>query len=110
MNIEDLVAYGANVEEGLSRCMGNEGFYLRMVETVRSDEGYDTLQAAVSEGRLGDAFEAAHALKGALSNLAITPLSEPVSEITELLRSETDMDYSALMATIMQKRDELRAL
>ena len=110
MTLDDLAAYGANVEEGLGRCMGNEGFYLRLVETVRNDQGYDTLQQAVTDGRLKDAFEAAHALKGALANLAITPLLEPVSEITELLRAETDTDYQPLLDRIMQERDRFCAL
>ena len=31
LTIEKLKAYGANVDEGLSRCMNNETFYLRLV-------------------------------------------------------------------------------
>ena len=110
MTLDDLIAFGANVDEGLSRCMGNEAFYLRLVETVKADEGFDKLKAAIDENRLHDAFEAAHALKGSLGNLAITPLYEPVCEITELLRSETETDYAPLMDDIMQKRDAFRAL
>ena len=110
MNVQDLAAYGANVEEGLGRCMGNEQFYLRLVDTVREDATFDALAEALGDGRLSDAFEAAHALKGSLGNLAITPLYEPVCELTELLRAETDMDYSGLLATIQQEHEKLCAL
>ena len=110
MTLDDLIAYGANVEEGLGRCMGNEAFYLRLVETIKDEQGFDTLKQAVAEGRLKDGFEAAHGLKGALANLAITPLLEPVSEITELLRAETDTDYQPLIDRIMEERKRFCAL
>ena len=110
MTLDDLAAFGADVDEGLARCMGNEAFYLRMVDTLRADGGFDELQAALDGGDLQAAFEAAHALKGVLANLSLTPVYEPVHEITELLRAGTDTDYAALMAKIMAKRDELLAL
>ena len=36
-------------------------------------------------------------LQDLYANLSLTPLTKPVSEMTELLRSRTDTDYSALM-------------
>lgn len=110
MTLDDLRAYGANVDEGLARCVGNEALYLRLVGTVQVETGFDTLQKAIEDKRLKDAFEAAHSLKGVLGNLAITPLYEPMREITEFLRVETDMDYSELMATIGQERERFCAL
>ncbi len=110
MTLDDLVAFGANVEEGLGRCMGNEAFYLRLVESVKDEKGFDNLKSALDAGNLGEAFSAAHALKGVLGNLSLTPLYEPMSEITELLRAETQMDYSELLGTIMDLRDEFCAL
>lgn len=110
MTIDDLIAYGANVDEGLARCMNNEEFYLRLVGLVKNEAGFDTLEQAIANNQLKEAFEAAHSLKGVLANLAITPLFEPISEITELLRSETEMDYSELMARITQEKDRLFAL
>ena len=43
-------------------------------------------------------------------NLALTPLYEPVQEITELLRAETDMDYTALMNQIREAKAALQQL
>ena len=110
MTLDDLIAYGANVDEGLTRCLNNEEFYLRLVESVKAEAGFNKLEQAVSEGRLHDGFEAAHALKGVLGNLAITPLLEPVTEITELLRSETQTDYTELLAKIKHEKDRFCAL
>jgi len=110
MTLDDLVAFGANVDEGLARCMNNESFYLRLVETAQGDKGFDALAAAIAEGNLDSAFEAAHSLKGVLGNLSITPLFEPISEITELLRAKEDADYATLVDAILRKRDEFIAL
>jgi HPt (histidine-containing phosphotransfer) domain-containing protein len=110
MTLDALRDWGADVDTGLSRCMNNEDFYLRMVDRAKGEEGFATLPAAIAEGRLHDAFEAAHSLKGVLGNLALTPLFAPVSEITELLRSETDTDYSALLPQIAHEHDRLCAL
>ena len=110
MTLDDLAAYGANTEEGLARCMGNEDFYLRLVGIAQNDKGYDALQAAVQEHNLRAAFEAAHSLKGVLGNLSLTPLYDKVCKMTELLRAEEKTDYAPLLAEINGLREELRAL
>lgn len=110
MGIEELRAYGANVDEGLGRCMGMEALYLRLVASTGSDANFDRLSNALAAGDLDTAFEASHALKGVLANLALTPLTEPMSELCELLRARTEMDYAPLMATIEERRAELLAL
>lgn len=110
MNIDELAAYGANVDEGLARCMGNEEFYLRMVNKVKDDAHFASLKESIAENDLDAAFEAAHSLKGSLGNLAITPLYTPICEITELLRNRTAADYAPLMDTIEAEHEKLLAL
>ena len=110
MNVEDLTAYGANVEEGLGRCLGNEEFYLRLVNAVKDDPGFGALEEALQANDLDKAFEASHGLKGSLGNLSLTPLFEPMSEMCELLRARTEMDYSELMAQIKEQHERLLAL
>ena len=96
LNIESLKEYGADVEEALTRCYGNEEFYLKLVGMMLNEASFTNLDKALAENDLSGAFEAAHALKGVCANLALTPLLEPVKEITELLRARTEMDYSDL--------------
>lgn len=110
MKIEDLKNYGANIEEGLHRCMDNESFYLRLVKMIPDDPAFEKLYAAIGAGNLDAAFEAAHSLKGSTGNLALTPISAPVTEITELLRARTQTDYSALTDAIRKGRDDLARL
>ena len=63
--------------------------------------------AAVKAGDLTAGFEAAHALKGVLANLALTPVLKPVSELTEHLRARTEMDYTPLLAEAEQEMSKL---
>lgn len=102
MTIDDLKNYGADTAEGLRRCMNNESFYLRLVKMIPGDPNFERLFAAVENGDLDTAFDAAHALKGSTGNLSLTPIFAPVSELTELLRARTQTDYSALIAEIRE--------
>ena len=110
LTIDALRAYGADVDDGLRRCMNTEGFYLKLVEKAAADPSFDQLIEAVEGGDLGRGFELAHALKGVTANLSLTPVETPIREITELLRARTDMDYSALIAEILARNEELQAL
>lgn len=105
MNIEKLRELGANVDEGLERCMGMEDFYLEMIELGLSDERFEALGKALEEGNLDRAFEDAHALKGVVGNLALTPLYETVSEITENLRTKVQTDYEVIYKKILSQRE-----
>lgn len=108
MTIDMLKAYGANTQEGLTRCMNNEAFYLRMVKMVPGDSNFQRLYDAIGAGDLAEAFDAAHALKGSTGNLALTPLYTPVSEITELLRARTETDYAPLVQAIQDANEKLK--
>ncbi len=96
MTIDKLKEFGADVDEGLARCMNNEEFYLKMIDLGISDERFDTLGGILQDGNLDEAFEMSHALKGVVGNLALTPIYQPISELTELLRSKTPGDYMGL--------------
>ena len=110
ITVQTLKDFGANVEDGVKRCAGREDLYLRLVPKATENKSFDDLAACIKAGDLDGAFEAAHALKGVLSNLSLTALTEPVSEITELLRARTQADYSPIVEVILKKRDELKAL
>ena len=110
LTIETLKAFGANADEGLARCMNNQDFYFRMIRMAVDDAGFDKLKTAIEAEDLDTAFEAAHALKGILTNLSLDPISNPVIEATELLRSRTKTDYTPYVEEALAKRDELTAL
>ena len=107
VTVENLRAYGANVEEGLTRCLNNESFYLMLVGKGLEDANFDRLREAMADGNSPAAFEAAHALKGSIGNLALTPIYEPISRLTELLRGQRGpVDGAALVDEIMRQREK----
>lgn len=110
MSIEELRRFGANVNEGLARCMNNEAFYLRLVCMLEKDGSFAKLKAALAANDLDAAFEAAHAMKGVMANLEMTPVLRPVSEITECLRTRAQMDYAPMLAAIEAPYEALMAI
>jgi hypothetical protein len=110
LTVNKLREFGANVEEGLQRCVNNEALYLRLVEKAIRDPAFDSLREIPETGDLERGFEIAHALKGVTANLSLTPLFIPISEITELLRNRKETDYRPAVESIIAKRDELLAL
>ena len=107
ITIDSLKEYGADVEDGLNRCMGNEALYFRLVTTIPSEASFAELKKCIEVRDLDTAFEKAHALKGVTGNLSLTPLYNPLVEITEHLRAREDRDYSELMTEIENQREKL---
>lgn len=110
ISIESLKAFGANTEEGLARCMGNEALYLKLVGVMLAEKNFDKLKTSIESNNLDEAFEAAHALKGALGNLALTPLYKKAASLTELLRNRAEADYGGLVSDLLTLRDKLSEL
>ncbi len=110
LTIDKLREYGADVDEGLARCMNMEDFYIGLVENALADNRLPLLEQQIGDSELDKAFETAHALKGMYANLSLTPLIKPVSEMTELLRSRTNTDYSALLAEAKEQFEALCSL
>ncbi len=110
MTIDALRECGADVDAGLKRCMNNEAFYLRLVGKGLEDRNFDKLKEALAAKDLDAAFECAHALKGVMGNLSLSSIYDPVCEITELLRSRTDKDYTEELEKILGEREKLMRL
>jgi HPt (histidine-containing phosphotransfer) domain-containing protein len=110
LSIEKLKAFGADTEDGLARCMGMEDFYLGLVAEAAKTLDTKELETAVKKGDLAAAFETAHAMKGVLANLSLSPVLKPVSEITELLRKREEADYTPLIHEIKTQAKKLISL
>ena len=110
MTIEKLNEFGADTKEGLMRCCGNEGLYLRLVKMIPAEKNFDALKEAIEANDLKAGFEAAHALKGVLGNLSLTPMYERAVTVTEQLRKGADADYAQEVAELLALRDRLGEL
>ena len=107
LTLEKLDEFGVDTKEGLTRCMNNQKFYFRMISMGLSNDSFEKLGKALEENNLDEAFEAAHALKGVLGNLALTPIYKPLSEMTEMLRAKKTADYTAIYEPILEMRNQL---
>ncbi len=107
ITIELLRESGADVQDGLRRCLNDESFYLSLVQMVLEDKTFDQLAKAIEADDKRAAFEAAHALKGVTGNVSLTPLYTEISGMTELLRAGKDADYPAYLARIQELRSML---
>ena len=110
LTIETLNEFGVNTKEGLTRCMNNEKFYFKMLKMGLASDQFEKLGEALENNNLDEAFESAHALKGVLGNLALTPIYTPLAEMTELLRTKKSEDYITMYKPILELRNKLLAL
>lgn len=107
ITIEKLRSEGADIETGLSRCVGKEDLYLKLVNMGLGDAKFEELGTALEAQDMDKAFELCHALKGVIGNLALMPLFNALSELTEKLRSREAGDYSDLYSNIIEIRSKL---
>lgn len=111
ITLEKLKEFGADVKGAMERCLNSEDFYLKLVRMELEDPNVARLRDSLAAGDTKAAFEAAHALKGAMGNLGLTPITAPASELTELLRHpDGPVDTDKLLGEVMQKFDELKAM
>ena len=112
LTLETLNAFGANTAEGMERCLNDESFYLEMVAMALADGNFDVLKTAIDNGDARAAFAAAHSLKGAIGNVALTPIYEPVCTLTELLRGKDEPveGIDVLMENILILREKALSL
>lgn len=100
--IEELGSLGVNIEDALSRFMGNEALYERMLKKfpgVAEDSG---VMKYLDSGDLETAAKNAHTLKGIVGNLSFDPLYEGYSEIVLLLRGGNAAEARALLEKTLE--------
>ena len=56
LTIDALKQLGCNTDEGLSRCMGNEAFYFKLIGRVVDDKNFQALEDAVAAKDFDAAF------------------------------------------------------
>ena len=110
ITLKELEELGVNTAEGLNRCMNKEDFYFKMIKMGLNNEYFAKLEEELLAGDLESAFNSAHALKGVLGNLALTPLYEPLADITEKLRKKAAADYVALYKPVKELRDKMTVM
>lgn len=92
---------GADVETTLKRFMGNEAIYQKFLGKFPNDPNYANLGKNLEEGAYVAAYECAHALKGVVGNLGLTPIFQRVSDLVEELRNKAPEEVNAERANAL---------
>ena len=95
---KQLEESGADVETTLKRFMGKDELYLKFLGKFPADQNYANLGTHMEAGAFGEAYKCAHALKGVVGNLGLTPIFERVSTLVEELRNKADDEVDAVRA------------
>lgn len=107
---QELIEWGMDWEDAKERFLGDEELILKFEMKMLKDNSMNELTKALEEKDAGEAFKAAHTLKGVAANLSLKAIEKPVHDITEILRkgelSGTDDEYEK----IKEKYDELMAI
>ncbi len=89
MSIEECYQLmGGDYGQVLSRLMSPK-LVSRFLAKFPEDKSYEDLESALAEGRVTDAFRAAHTLKGVCQSLGLGTLLASAQMMTDLLRGQT---------------------
>jgi len=95
--IQELKGLGVNTEEGLQRLGGNSSLYEKMLVKLKDMIKASPVRVDFDCNDYSDIAEAAHAIKGASGNLAVTPVYDFYSEFVELLRNQQPEEARKLL-------------
>ncbi len=95
---QQLEENGADVETTLKRFMGNDAIYQKFLGKFPADPNYANLGSNIETGAFEEAYKCAHALKGVVGNLGLTPIFNKVSDLVEELRNKTSDEVDAARA------------
>ena len=97
-------AYGGDYDVTMSRFMGKETLYMKILGMMFQDENLKKLGTAIEENDLDAAFEAAHTLKGVAGNLGLTPFYDSVCRIVQPIRNQEEReDYARMYQEIQDE-------
>lgn len=113
---ECYAAMGGNYEDVIGR-LRSERLVQKFILKFLDDGSYDLLRRSLEEKNYGEAFRAAHTIKGVCQNLSINRLQDSSSRLCESLRNgytpesdalaeETARDYERTVAAIQAFQKE----
>ena len=105
--LDELKALGANVDEGLERCLGRTDLYEKFINKLPEMLEDPEIKAAFDRGDDQTVIEKTHAIKGVTGNLSITPLFEAYSNIVSLERKGSPEEARAIFDNIQPIQEKI---
>lgn len=87
---EKLVGAGYDVDGALQRFVNNEMLFMTFLKKVPSDAHFDAILPDVEAGNYDEAHKNAHAIKGVVGNLGMTPVFDASTELCNVLKAGGD--------------------
>lgn len=107
--LEELKAFGVDVDEALERLGGNESLYKRLLGSLVGTLRDYYVGADFDGNDYAETTERAHAIKGTAGNLSITPLYEAYTKIVELLRAGQPEQAREILTGVLPVQGEIIA-
>jgi Hpt domain. len=92
--LDQLKEYGVDVDTGVARFVGKQDLYVKFLGKFLQDTSFEGMKNSIEQKQYLEAFEYAHSLKGVCGNLSLSPVTEQVSELTEILRNKETLSES----------------
>jgi len=105
--IQELKGLGINTDEGLQRMGGNVSLYERMLVKLKDMIKESPVRMDFDCNDYSDIIEAAHTIKGASGNLAVTPIYEFYSEFLMLLREQQPEQAKKILEKALPVQDAI---
>lgn len=86
--VQELKDLGISTDDGLQRTAGNASLYEKMLVKLKNMIKDSPVKMDFDCNDYSDITDAAHAIKGASGNLAVTPIYEHYTELVNLLREQ----------------------
>lgn len=105
--LQELKGLGVNTDEGLQRMGGNSSLYERMLVKLKDMIKDSPVRMDFDCNDYSDIVEAAHTIKGASGNLAVTPIYEFYSEFVKLLREKQPERAKEILEKALPVQNEI---
>lgn len=108
--LKRIIEHGADEGGIADRFSGDAELYKVCFDEFMSEPNFDLLKKAMAEKEYGEAFKAAHALKGLAGNLGISPFYTAIHTLVESLRSDDHSGAEAAYDEVMREKRRLALL
>lgn len=105
--IAALDSWGADTKTAINRMLGDEVFYLNLVDVFISSTDWSDLSRLISEGRYKEAFIISHRMKGSCADLSLGPLFNALCELTDDMRNEIRPTLAEDEKTVYELKESL---
>ena len=107
---EQLRNFGCDVEGTFERVLNDSDLYMSCMNMLINDASFEILGECLKSGDVKGGFDAAHTLKGIISNMGVTPMYEIIVKIVEPLRAGNGEDLYPLYEELMKLKISLAEL